>query len=556
MGPNEIRALWRLLRDRRARLLCGIVVLGVQALALLPITFLVHDIFAVQIPVSNSTAVVVNGIGILVLYAASAALSLGSRRLILVSLFDSIAVLRMQVFGRLHDLPLSWHEKQDIGRLHARLVLDGERLEACLPSLVPVLQAIVVGIPLTVVAVIVSPLLAGVLLVVAPAMMWLNTGLKGRTERAIKTWSITHRAFGAHVLRTLRSMKLIRTLGIDDAELDEAGERVSALAVTSLGKSWSSNLATVANGAIAGVAGCVILVVGGYSVSKDWLTLSELLTFYAVVALALRNVTGAAGAGANLMVATASLVPLQEIIDDPCPSVYDGSARTEFDGTITLRGVTFGYGHTAVLHQLDLEIASGERLALIGANGSGKSTVARLVLGLDRPWAGTVSASGCPLEHLDVAWLRRQIGVVLQESSLCPGTIRQNIVLRRPESTPGQLAATLRASGITEILDSRFADGIDTEVGDDGVRLSGGERQAVSIARALIGTPRLLILDEPGNHLDGAAVHRLQSAIEAMKPPPAVLLITHDPKLAAWADRVVRLEDGRAHPHSAIARPA
>jgi ABC-type bacteriocin/lantibiotic exporter with double-glycine peptidase domain len=556
MSRNELRALWHLLRGRRIRLLLGVLALGLQAALLLPITLLVHDIFAVQIPASNSRAVLLSGLGILGLYAASAVLSLGARRLILVALFDSVAALRVQVFTRLHDLPLSWHEQQDVGRLHSTLVLDGERLEASLPALVVLLQAVVVGIPLTVVAIVVSPLLAGVVALVAPGLLMLNSKLKGQTERAIKRWIVTHRAYGTQVLRTLRSMHLIRTRGVDAAELADARERVAALAVNSLGKSWASNTATVLNGTIAGVAGCAILVVGGVAVTRGALTLSELLTFYAVIALVLRNVTGAAGSGANLMVATASLIPLQAIMENPLAQVYTGTHQEPFDGSFSLQGVTFGYGAKSVLCDMGFEVGAGERVALVGSNGSGKSTVARLVLGLDRPWAGTVFAGGQPLEELDVAALRRRIGVVLQEASLRPGTIRENVAFGRPDLTEEQIGRALDAAGVTEMLDHRFPDGADTDIGDDGTLLSGGQRQAISIARALVGESRLLILDEPTNHLDAAAIQRLLRAIDAMPEPPAVLLITHSAELSGWADRVIRLDGGRAHVHGLTTRPA
>jgi ABC-type multidrug transport system fused ATPase/permease subunit len=553
MGRTEMCALWRLLRDLRWQLLVGVVVLGLQALALLPITMLVHNIFAVQIPAADSRAVLISGLEILGLYAASAVLSLGARRLILIALFDSIAGLRRQVFARLHEAPLSWHERQDVGRLHATLVLDGERLEASLPSLVVVLQAMMVGLPLTVVAVIVSPLLAGVVALVTPAMLVFNGRLKRRTERAINRWSATHRAYGSQVLRTLRSMRLIRTRGVDGVELEQSAERVESLATDSLAKFWASNIAIVVNSAIAGVAGCVILTVGGVAVAQGALSIGSLLAFYAVIALLLRNVTGAAGSGASLMVAASALLPLQAIVDDPHPPVYSGTRRESFDGAVALRRVTFGYGARPVLRELDLEIAAGERVAVVGPNGAGKSTLARLVLGLDRPWRGVVTAGGHPLDGIDVAALRRQIGVVLQDASIRPGTILENVTFGRPDLTEPQVEWALAASGITALLDHRFPDGVHTDVGDDGARLSGGQRQAISLARALVGNPRLLILDEPTNHLDAAAIQRLLETVDAMSPPPAVLLITHDSELAGWADRVVRLQDGRAQADRSMA---
>lgn len=552
IGGNEIRAIWTLLHARRLHLLLGVLALGLQAFLLLPIALLVNDIFAVRIPASDTRAVLVAGLGILLLYAAATLLSLVARRVILVAVFTSIADLRVQVFTRLHGLPLSWHEQQDVGRLHGTVVPDCERLESALPpSLAVSLQAFVVGLPLGIVAVIVSPLLAGVVAVAVPPMLVLGGRFKARTQWAIRQWMSTHRNYAAHVLRMLRSTRLIRVRGACESELQDVRERIKELTGTSIDKSWASNVASVLNGAVAAVTGALILVVGGVAVTRGALALSQLLTFYAVIALMLRTVTGAAGAGANLMAAVASLLPLQQIVEHTLPQVYSGTAQRPFDGTVTLRNVTFGYGDNPVLRNFDLAIAPGERVALVGPNGAGKSTVARLILGLDRPWEGTVFAGGYPLDDLDLPTLRRQIGVVSQEVTILPGTIRENVAFGRPDFTATQVEWALDSAGVTQMLDDRFPAGVNTEVGDDGECLSGGQRQAISLARALVGDPRLLILDEPTNHLDEAAIQRLVRGIEAMSTPPAVLLITHDAGLTEWADRVVRLGDQLAQARSA-----
>ncbi|MCB0922955.1 MAG: ABC transporter ATP-binding protein, partial [Mycobacterium sp.] len=374
MGRNEIWAISNLLKARRVPLTLGVLALGLQAFLLLPIPLLIRDIFAVRIPASDTRAVLAAGLGILALYTASTMLSLVARRLILVAVFTSVADLRVQVFTRLHDLPLSWHERQDVGRLHGTVVGDCERLGTALPpSLVAVLQALIVGIPLAIVAVVVSPLLAGVVAVVVPPILLLNGRLKARTGRAIKHWLSTHRNYAAHILRMLRATRVIRVRGADESELQAVLERIEKLTDTSIDKSWASNLASILNGAIAGVTGALILVVGGVAVTEGALALSQLLTFYAVIALMLRSVTGAAGARANLMTAVASLAPLQEIVEYPLPRIYGGEARRPFDGTVALAGVTFGYGDTPVLRNLDLVIAEGERVAVVGPNGAGKS---------------------------------------------------------------------------------------------------------------------------------------------------------------------------------------
>jgi ATP-binding cassette subfamily B protein len=175
--------------------------------------------------------------------------------------------------------------------------------------------------------------------IVTPPMLILNSRLKSRAERAIKHWIASNRGYSANVLRTMRSIRLIRTRGADAAELEQARERVTTLRATGLEKSWASNVAQVLNGTIATVTGSLILVVGGVAVARGSLALSQLLTFYAVIALLLRNVTGVSGSGAHLFVAASSLIPLQAIADNPTPRIYSGTQQVPFDGSVSLVNV-------------------------------------------------------------------------------------------------------------------------------------------------------------------------------------------------------------------------
>jgi len=215
-----------------------------------------------------------------------------------------------------------------------------------------------------------------------------------------------------------------------------------------------------------------------------------------------------------------------------------------FDGAVALRGVTFGHGEEPVLVDVDVVVGAGERVAVTGPNGAGKSTVAALLLGLHRPWSGVAEASGVPFDALDVTELRHGIGAVPQEPTLRPGTIAENISFGRPEATREDVLGAGELAGVDRFVAAQPA-GYDTHLGEDGVGLSGGERQCVALARALVGRPPLLILDEPTNHLDAEASVRLVDMLDALEPAPAILLITHDPAVAAWADRVVALADGR-----------
>jgi ABC-type bacteriocin/lantibiotic exporter with double-glycine peptidase domain len=193
---------------------------------------------------------------------------------------------------------------------------------------------------------------------------------------------------------------------------------------------------------------------------------------------------------------------------------------------------------------VDLAIRASERVAIVGPNGAGKSTLVSIVMGMHEPQAGRVLADGVPLAELDVREFRRQVGIVLQDPLIFPGTIRDNIAFGRPETSDEEVVAAAVAATAAEFIDG-LPDGYDTKVGDEGVGLSGGQRQRIAVARALVANPALLLLDEPTTYLDEAAVSLLMANLSALARAPTIVLVTHDPHAATHADRVVELRDGR-----------
>jgi ABC-type bacteriocin/lantibiotic exporter with double-glycine peptidase domain len=202
--------------------------------------------------------------------------------------------------------------------------------------------------------------------------------------------------------------------------------------------------------------------------------------------------------------------------------------------------VTFGYGTGAVVENVDLALQPGRTVAIVGPNGAGKSTLAYLAVGLYRPWSGRVLADEVPLEELDLVHLRGQIGVVMQDPFLFPGTVWENITYGSREPTIEAVQAATHAATADEVIESLEA-GYDTLVGEKGVRLSGGQRQRLALARALLHRPALLILDEPTNHLDQAAITRFMVRLRALPEAPAILIISHHAEIVTQADVVYRL---------------
>ena len=303
----------------------------------------------------------------------------------------------------------------------------------------------------------------------------------------------------------------------------------------------------------AALAGMLVLVFGGLEVIAGDLTTGSLLSFLSVLALVRGQANTVLTWIPQVVLGREALIRLHAMVDVDAPQPYSGTGQVGFEGAVSVEHVTFGYGAEPVLRDVVMSLEPGVTVALTGPNGAGKSTLVALLLGLYRPDSGQLSADGIPYDELDMGSLRRQMGVLLQDPLLFRGSVRDNISYGAASATDAEIGAAASAATAAEVI-ATLPDGYATEVGDDGELLSGGQRQRIAIARALLGRPALLILDEPSSHLDEETTAQLMRNLGALPWSPAVLLITHDPAVAASAERVVELRDGRiASPQEAQA---
>ena len=245
--------------------------------------------------------------------------------------------------------------------------------------------------------------------------------------------------------------------------------------------------------------------------------------------------------------AMASADRISEVLDIE-PDIQDAPDAVEaaaLRGEIVFQGVSFDYGDGKdVLRQVSFKVAPGQRLALVGASGAGKSTIVSLILRLYEPQEGAIVIDGVDIRQYRRESLRRQIGLVLQQSLLFGATIRENIAYGRPEASVDEIIAAATAANAHEFI-RQLEDGYDTVIGERGATLLGGQRQRIAIARALIRDAPILILDEPMTGLDVESEATVRQALDRLMAGKTCLVITHDLPSTTDADLVLVLEEGR-----------
>ena len=297
---------------------------------------------------------------------------------------------------------------------------------------------------------------------------------------------------------------------------------------------------------LAGVGTAVILFFGSRRVLEDDLTLGVMVAFIGYLASFFDPVQQLSQLYNTFQSAMAALDKIFGVLDTR-PRLHDApdaEPLVSMRGEITLRGVDFAYGTEAVLHGIDLDIHAGQTVALVGATGAGKSTLAKLIVRFYDPARGTIAIDGHDLRRISGASLRSQIAIVPQEGYLFAGTIAENLRIGDPEADDDALRAALDAVGAADFVDA-LPEGIDTRLHERGSSLSAGQRQLIAFARALVADPRLLVLDEATSSIDLRTEARIERALDRLLADRTSVVIAHRLSTIRRADQIVVLDDGR-----------
>jgi ABC-type multidrug transport system fused ATPase/permease subunit len=273
----------------------------------------------------------------------------------------------------------------------------------------------------------------------------------------------------------------------------------------------------------------------------------DLLTVFLVLMLLRGQLNVVVAAMPDVEQGRLALQRVEELIAMAEPARYGGTRKVAFTGAASLRDVSFGYGAEPFLLGINLELKPGECVAICGANGTGKTTVVGLLLGLLHPAAGQAFADGEAYDEIDLADLRQRIGLVPQDAQLFTGTVADNIAYGLPGASAAEIAAAAKLAGAADFI-VNLPLSYQTLIGENGAFLSGGQRQRIALARALLRKPPLLMLDEPTNHLDADAVAHLLAMLRNLDDRPAILLISHSDEVLDMADRVLVLAEGKLTP--------
>jgi ATP-binding cassette subfamily B protein len=458
-----------------------------------------------------------------------------------------LLTLRRRVFAHVQRLPLSFHERYTSGKTISRLTSDvealAELLDEGLDNLVTALFSV---LTIGVVLVVLDPPLGLVSLLGFPALFLVARWFQRNSTAAYRRTRETIAALIVQFTETfggIRAVQAFRREPRNDelhAALNEENRAASdraffLIAVFVPAVTLIGNLVTVA-----------VLGYGALRVMDGDLAVGVLVSFLLYLRRFFDPLQDVAMFYNSYQSATAALEKLSGVLEER-PSVAeptDPAPLPEPRGALAFDGVRFGYDERTVLPRMDLRISAGQTVALVGVTGAGKSTLARLAARFYDPLEGEVCLDGVPLHRLADADLRRRVVMVTQESFLFSGTIADNIAFGRPGANRDEIEAAARAIGAHEFI-AALPEGYDTDVHKRGGRLSAGQRQLVSFARAFLADPAVLILDEATSSLDVPSERLVQRALQTLLADRTALIIAHRLSTVEIADRVLVMEDGR-----------
>jgi len=540
--------IWELIRPRRQVLAIGFVLMLINRVSGLVLPYSTK--YLIDTVIVKHHAELLKSLVLLVLgataiqgvtsFALTQLLSKAAQRL--------IADLRQKVQAHIGRLPVAFYDATKTGTLVSRIMSDVEGVRNLIGTgLVDLVGGLITaGIALVVlfrISALMTVLAATFLLAFALA---LKKGLK--TIRPIfRERSEINAEVTGRLAESLGGVRVIKGYHAEEREEKVFAGGVMRLLNNVLRSLTSTSVMSLSASLLMGVVGAVIMFVGAHQIMAGTLTIGGFFTYTLFLGFLVAPIMQIVSIGTQLTEAFAGLERTHEILSeraedrDPKRTV----SLPEIYGHIDFENVSFSYdGNRTVLHEVSFNAEPGTVTALVGSSGSGKSTTIGLISSFYVPTSGRVLVDGVDLSTVRLDSYRTQLGVVLQESFLFDGTIRENVAFSRPDATEDEIMRACQIARVDEFAES-FADRYDTIVGERGVKLSGGQRQRISIARAILAEPRILILDEATSSLDSESEAMIQHGLSYLMQGRTTFVIAHRLSTIRRSDQILVMEQGR-----------
>ena len=523
-----------------------LIVIGKAASFVAPFAskYLIDDVIANK----NIDMLKVLVIAVIIAILVQATTSFLLTRILSVQAQFLISELRSQVQKKVLSLPIRFFDNTKSGALVSRIMSDVEGVRNLIGTgLVQLVGGTITALVSLVILLNISPTMT--LFTFVPLAIFGLIALKafkiirpifrnrGKINAEVKG-RLTETLGGIRVIKGFNAE--VQEYKIFEKGVDELFQNVKKSLTTT---AFMTSSATF----LIGVATTGVMGYGGYKIIQGVLTIGDFLLFTVLLAQMIAPIVQMSNIGSQFTEALAGLDRTEELMN-MIPEAEEADRTTALEsvhGDIAFNDVSFAYEtDKEVLHNINFKVSSGDVIALVGSSGSGKSTIAGLAATFLNPLSGTITIDGQDLSKVKLGSYRQHLGVVLQDEFLFEGSIRENILFPRPNASEEALQNAIKAAYVDEFTD-RFEEGLDTLIGERGIKLSGGQRQRIAIARAILADPKILILDEATSNLDTESEALIQKSLAELTKGRNTFVIAHRLSTIRKADQILVIESGR-----------
>ena len=545
---DQLPEVWALVRPRRGLLGLGLVLMAINRVSglVLPASskYVVDNVM-----IHRQVGLLLPLVGIVLLatmlqgvtsYTLTQTLSKAAQRM--------ITEMRRKVQEHVGRLPVTYYDANKTGALVSRIMSDVEGVRNLVGTgLVEFLGGLLTALIALIMLLRISPVMTGLAFGLLLVSMFGLRKAFGVLRPIFRERSKINAEVSGRLTESLSGVRVVKGYHAESREHDVFTKGVHRLLDNVLRSLTTMSMMSLSTSVLGGIVGALIMLVGAREVLAGKITVGQFMSYTLFLGFMIAPVFQVVGIGTQLTEAVAGLERTREVLDER-PEDEDPRRMVtlpDIEGELAFDNVSFSYDPgKPVLQQVSFCSEPGTVTALVGSSGSGKSTIIGLVAAFHVPLEGRVLVDGVDLATVRLDSYRTRLGVVLQESFLFDGTIRENVAFSRPRASEAEILAACRIARVDEFAE-RFPDGYDTIIGERGVKLSGGQRQRVSIARAILADPRILILDEATSSLDSESEMLIQEGLAQLMRGRTTFVIAHRLSTIRRADQILVVEAGK-----------